>query len=106
MKPSGLDSYLRTVGGILTAALILQASPGAQARSNEGGPDHQLLVSSNDDQNGSEDHNGIVISRDQDKSLSNGSYPVVPEAVAGWVLLPFCAAVLLLSARTLFRAKT
>jgi hypothetical protein len=31
--------------------------------------------------------------------------PVVPEANAGWVLVPFFGAVLLFSARQLFRAK-
>jgi hypothetical protein len=33
------------------------------------------------------------------------SVPVVPEANAGWVLIPFVGAVLLFSARRLFHAK-
>lgn len=35
----------------------------------------------------------------------NSSIPVVPEANAGWVLLPFVGAVLLLSSRRLFRVR-
>jgi hypothetical protein len=35
----------------------------------------------------------------------NDHIPVVPEATAGWVLIPFVGAVLLFSARHLFRGK-
>jgi hypothetical protein len=38
--------------------------------------------------------------RDRDRNV-----PVVPEANAGWVLIPFFGAVLLFSARQFFRAK-
>jgi hypothetical protein len=40
------------------------------------------------------------IDRDRDRHV-----PVVPEANAGWVLIPFFGAVLLFSARQFFRAK-
>jgi hypothetical protein len=36
---------------------------------------------------------------------NQGGHPVVPETNAGWVLVPFFGAVLLFSARRLFRAK-
>ena len=36
---------------------------------------------------------------------NQGGIPVVPEANAGWVLVPFFGAVLLFSARHLFRGK-
>jgi hypothetical protein len=36
---------------------------------------------------------------------NQGGVPVVPETNTGWVLLPFFGAVLLFSARKLFRAK-
>ena len=42
-----------------------------------------------------------------DNGNQNGrdEIPVVPEANAGWVLIPFFGVVLLFSARQLFRAK-
>jgi hypothetical protein len=40
---------------------------------------------------------------DNDKHQKNQQIPVVPEANAGWVLIPFLGAVLLFSARNLFR---
>ena len=36
---------------------------------------------------------------------NQGGIPVVPEANAGWVLVPFFGAVMLFSARQLFRGK-
>jgi hypothetical protein len=36
---------------------------------------------------------------------NQGGVPVIPETNTGWVLLPFFGAVLLFSARELFRAK-
>src|ERR1700719_935226 len=42
---------------------------------------------------------------DNDKHQGNQQIPVVPEANAGWVLVPFFGAVLLFSARQLFSAK-
>ena len=42
---------------------------------------------------------------DNDKHQGNQQVPVVPEANAGWVLVPFFGAVLLFSARQLFSAK-
>ena len=49
-----------------------------------------------------DEHHGIS---DNDKHQGNQQVPVVPEANAGWVLVPFFGAVLLFSARQLFRAK-
>jgi len=42
---------------------------------------------------------------DNDKHQGNQQIPVVPEANAGWVLIPFLGAVLLFSARHLFPGK-
>jgi hypothetical protein len=42
---------------------------------------------------------------DNDERHGNQHIPVVPEANAGWVLIPFFGAVLLFSARNLFRGK-
>ena len=42
---------------------------------------------------------------DNDKHQGNQQIPVVPEANAGWVLIPFLGAVLLFSARNLFRGN-
>ena len=39
------------------------------------------------------------------KGRDRGGVPVVPEANAGWVLVPFFGAVLFFSARHLFRGK-
>jgi hypothetical protein len=46
--------------------------------------------------------------KDNGRRNDNGSerrIPVVPEANAGWVLVPFFGAILLFSARHLFRGK-
>ena len=51
------------------------------------------------DQNGDNDKNRFI-PVDKNKPI-----PVVPEASAGWVLLPFFGAVLVFSSRQLFRAK-
>jgi hypothetical protein len=42
---------------------------------------------------------------DSGERHGNQQIPVVPEANAGWVLLPFIGAVLLFSSRNLFRGK-
>ena len=42
---------------------------------------------------------------DNDKHQGDHQIPVVPEANAGWVLVPFFGVVLLFSARQLFRGK-
>jgi len=42
---------------------------------------------------------------DNDKHQGNQKIPVVPEANAAWVLIPFLGAVLLFSSRHLFRPK-
>ena len=42
---------------------------------------------------------------DRDDRQGDRQVPVVPEANAGWVLVPFFGAVLLFSARQLFRGK-
>jgi hypothetical protein len=49
-----------------------------------------------------DEHHGIG---DNDKHQGNQQVPVVPEANAAWVLIPFFGAVLLFSSRHLFRSK-
>jgi hypothetical protein len=50
--------------------------------------------------------NGASRSGDYDRDNNkNRPVPVVPEANAGWVLVPFFGAVLVFSSRQLFRAK-
>jgi hypothetical protein len=77
-----LQNHLRKLCALVAAALILPALAYAGTDNGKG----------NDGQN-----NGNQNGRDK--------VPVVPEANAGWVLVPFFGAVLLFSARQLFRAK-
>jgi len=74
------DHHFRTVCALAAAALLLPA----------------LAYAGQDNSKGNDDNQGDRRER---------PIPVVPEANAGWVLLPFFGAVLLFSSRQLLRAK-
>jgi hypothetical protein len=86
MFPSRLHNHLRKTCVLVAATLILPALAYADR-------DHDR----DNNRDGHEQRGGH---RDRDDHI-----PVVPEANAGWVLLPFVGAVLLFSWRQLSRAK-
>jgi hypothetical protein len=79
--------YIRKVSALVAASLILPALAYA---------DHD------NDKNSYRDDRGRC---DKDDHHWNKPIPHAPEANAGWVLIPFFGAVLLFSARNLFRGK-
>ena len=85
MKYLQLHHNVRKVCALVAASLILPALAYAD---HDGGKGNK----GNNDRKGDNDRG--------DKHI-----PVVPETNAGWVLVPFFGAVLLFSARQLFRAK-
>jgi hypothetical protein len=79
-----LSNDVRKFAALIAAALIVPAMAFAGHDNGKG----------NDEQN-----NG------KGNDRSDGNIPVVPEANAGWVLIPFVGAVLLFSWRKFRRAK-
>jgi hypothetical protein len=86
MSPSPLHHHLRKTCALVAVTLILPALAYADR-------DH-------DSDNNRDNHEQRGADRDRD-----GHIPVVPEANAGWVLIPFVGAVLLFSWRQFSRAK-
>jgi hypothetical protein len=89
LKKLKIHNGICKVCALVVAALILPALAYADhdsGKSNKGDDEHRWGAHDTD--------------RDRDKNIS-----VVPEANAGWVLIPFFGAVLLFSARQFFRAK-
>jgi hypothetical protein len=86
MFPSRSHNHLRKTCALLAVALILPALAYADR-------DH-------DKDNNRDNHEQRGGDRDR-----NDHIPVVPEANAGWVLIPFVGAVLLFSWRQFNRAK-
>jgi hypothetical protein len=84
MKHSRLKNRIRKVCPLVAATLILPA----------------LAYAGNDHGKGNRGEN-----HGRQEGRDRGGVPVVPEANAGWVLIPFFGAVLLLTTRQLFRAK-
>jgi hypothetical protein len=82
-------NHLRKVCALIAATLILPALAYAD-QNNQGG--------NNNNQGGNNNNQG-------GNNNDRGGIPVVPEANAGWVLIPFFGAVLLFSSRHLFRGK-
>jgi hypothetical protein len=82
-----LKSRVRTLSVLVAASIALPAL--AYADRNNDKDAHR----ENHGRDGNNKHQG------------NQQIPVVPEANAGWVLVPFFGAVLLFSARHLFRGK-
>ena len=87
-----LHNHFRKVCALVAASLILPALAYAD-RDND--KDNHWRADN-------DEHHGRG---DNDKHQGNQQVPVVPEANAGWVLVPFIGAVLLFSARKLFREK-
>jgi hypothetical protein len=86
MFPSRLHNHLRKTCALVAVTLILPALAYADR-------DH-------DRDNNRDNHEQRGSDRDRGAHI-----PVVPEANAGWVLIPFVGAVLLFSWRQLSRAK-
>jgi len=86
MFPSRLHNHLRKTCALVAVTLILPALAYADR-------DH-------DRDNNRDNHEHCAGDRDRDNHIS-----VVPEANAGWVLIPFVGAVLLFSWRQFSRAK-
>jgi hypothetical protein len=84
--------YFRKVCALVAASLILPALAYADRDNDKG----QHWRADNDEHHGTGDN---------DKLQGNQKIPVVPEANAAWVLIPFVGAVLLFSARNLFRGE-
>ena len=87
-----LHDNFRRVSALVAASLILPALAYADHDNDRG----NHWRADNDEHQGKGDN---------DKHQGNQQIPVVPEANAGWVLIPFLGAVLLFSARNLFRGK-
>jgi hypothetical protein len=83
-----LKSRVRTLSALVAASIVLPALAYA-------GHD-------NDKKNSDRGNDGRG---DNDKRHGDPHVSAVPEANAGWVLIPFFGAVLLFSARNLFRGK-
>jgi len=77
---------------LVAAALVLPALAYADR-------DHDRGSSRDKDEHRADD-------RDRDDHDRDSQIPIVPEANAGWVLIPFVGAVLLFSWRRFSRAKT
>ena len=82
-----LKSRVRTLSALVAASIVLTALAYAD-RDN--------------DKDSHRENNGRG---DNDEHHANRNIPVVPEANAGWVLIPFLKAVLLFSGRNLFGGK-
>jgi hypothetical protein len=87
-----LKSRVRTLSAVVAVAIALPAL--AYADHDNGRGTHWRA-----------DNDEHHARGDNDKHQGNQQIPVVPEANAGWVLIPFLGAVLLFSARNLFRGK-
>ena len=83
MRSPQLKSRVRTLSALVAASLILPALAYADRDNDKG----------NSGRGDNDEHHG------------NPRISAVPEANAGWVLVPFFGAVLLFSARHLFRGK-
>ena len=64
-----------------------------------------LAYAGHDKGNGNDGENNDKENNDKGNDRGDKHIPIVPEANAGWVLIPFFGAVLLVSARQLFRGK-
>ena len=82
-----LKSRVRILSALVAASIVLPALAYA-------GHDNDKNSDRGNDRRG-----------DNDKRHGNPRISAVPEANAGWVLIPFLGAVLLFSARNLFRGK-
>jgi hypothetical protein len=82
-----LKSRVRTLSALVAASIVLPALAYA---------DH------NNDKNSDRENHGRG---DNDERHGDPHISAVPEASTGWVLVPFLGAVLLFSARNLFRGK-
>ena len=87
-----LKSCVRTLSALVAASIALPAL--AYADHDNGRGNHWRA-----------DNDEHHARGDNDKHQGNQQIPVVPEANAAWVLIPFVGAVLLFSARNLFRGK-
>jgi hypothetical protein len=87
-----LKTRVRTLSAVVAASIALPAL--AYADHDNGKGNHWRA-----------DNDEHHARGDNDKHQGNQQIPVVPEANAGWVLIPFLGAVLLFSARNLFRGK-
>jgi hypothetical protein len=87
-----LKSRVRTLSAVVAASLILPALAYADRDNDKG----NHWRADNDENHGRGDN---------DKRHGAPHVSAVPEANAGWVLIPFVGAVLLFSARNLFRGK-
>ena len=86
-----LKSRIRTLSAVVAASIALPALAYANHDNDKG----NHWSADNDENHG----------RDNDKRHGDPHVSAVPEANAGWVLIPFFGAVLLFSARHLFRGK-
>ena len=84
--------HFRKVYALVAASLILPALAYAHRDNDKG----------NDGRGDNDQHHG---NGDNNERHGNPRISAVPEANAGWVLVPFFGAVLLFSARNLFRGK-
>ena len=87
MQHPRLKSRVRTLSALVAASIALPALAYAD-RDN--------------DKDAHRENHGRV---DNDEHRADRNIPVVPEANAGWVLVPFFGAVLFFSTRQLFRRK-
>lgn len=92
MHAPQLKSRIRTLSAVVAASIALPALAYADHDNDRG----NHWRADNDEHQGKGDN---------DKHQGNQQIPVVPEANAGWVLVPFFGAVLLFSTRQLFRGK-
>jgi hypothetical protein len=83
MRSPELKSRVRTLSAVVVASIALPA----------------LAYADHDNDRGNHWR------ADNDEHQGNQQIPIVPEANAGWVLIPFLGAVLVFSARNLFRGK-
>jgi hypothetical protein len=87
-----LKSRVRILSAVVVASIALPALAYADHDNDKG----NHWRADNDEHHGRGDN---------DKHEGNQKIPVVPEANAAWVLIPFVGAVLLFSARNLSRGK-
>jgi hypothetical protein len=92
MHSPQLKSRVRTLSAVIAASLILPALAYADRDNHKG----NCGMGDNDEHQGNGDNN---------ERHGNPRISAVPEANAGWVLVPFFGAVLLFSARNLFHGK-
>ena len=98
MKYLKLRNGISKVCALSAAILVLPVLAYADhdsGKGNKGDNDGQRWGEKDEHRSGDHDTD-----RDRDRHV-----PVVPEANAGWVLIPFFGAVLFFSARQFFRAK-